>query len=80
MDSNIFCGRRLFCGLSKALEAATNIAADTDGPVGVVIVPPNPNADTDDEEGDDCTMDVVVNDRLRSVIHNYRDRASFRET
>lgn len=63
MDPGIFFGRRPFCRLSEAIEAATDVAVDIDEPVDVVIIPPDPNVDTDEEEGDDDGMtDVVVND------------------
>lgn len=53
MESGTFFGKRPFCRLSEALEAAADVARDIDEPVDVVIVPPDPTVDTDEEEGDD---------------------------
>lgn len=44
---------------------------DIDEPVDVIILP-DPNVDTDEEEGDDdAMMDVVVKDVSGVYIHNY---------
>lgn len=72
MEPGIFFGRRPFCRLSEALEAAADVAGGIDEPVDIVIVPPDPTVDTDEEEGDDDGMtDAVVNDVSGVYIHNH---------
>lgn len=63
MNPDVFFGKKPFCRLSEALEAALDVAQDTDEDVDVVIIPPHPSPDTDEEEGDDdATSSVQVND------------------
>ncbi|KAK8788849.1 hypothetical protein V5799_021375 [Amblyomma americanum] len=62
MDPGVFFGKRPFCRLSEALEAAGDVAVHAEEPVDI-IVPPEPSVETVEEEGDDDgTTDTVVND------------------
>lgn len=63
MEPDVFFGTKPFCRLSEALEAAADIAENAEDDVDVVIIPPDPSPDTDEEEGDeDCTGSAPVND------------------
>ncbi|XP_042144213.1 piggyBac transposable element-derived protein 2-like [Ixodes scapularis] len=63
MEPGVFFGTKPFCRLSEALEAAADIAENAEDDVDVVIIPPDPSSDTDEEEGDeDCTASAPVND------------------
>lgn len=63
MEPDVFFGTKPFCRLSEALEAAADIAQNAEDDVDVVIIPPDPSPETDEEEGDeDCTVSAPVND------------------
>ncbi|KAL1480819.1 hypothetical protein MTO96_034653 [Rhipicephalus appendiculatus] len=49
MEPDIFFGKKPFCRLSEALEAAADIAQNADDNVDVVIIPPDPLEETDEE-------------------------------
>lgn len=62
MEADFFFGRKKFCRLREALEELENIE-EADNDVDLVIVPPEPAAETDEEEGDDdCIEGLGVND------------------
>lgn len=62
MEADFFFGPKKFCRLREALEELDN-AEEADNDVDQVIVPPEPAAETDEEEGDDdCIEDRGVND------------------
>lgn len=70
-----FFREKPFCRLSEALEAAADISHDIYEDVDVVIIPPDPSPDTDEEGDDDCTNVVLVNDVSGKMIKHDKCRS-----
>ncbi|KAL3254843.1 hypothetical protein MRX96_046731 [Rhipicephalus microplus] len=60
MEPDVFFGKKPFCRLSEALEAAADIAQNADDNVDVVISPPEPSEAADEEGGDYCMGSASV--------------------
>ncbi|XP_075739087.1 uncharacterized protein LOC119181933 [Rhipicephalus microplus] len=61
MEADFFFGPKNFCRLQEALEVLDS-AEEADNDVDLVIVPPEPTAETDEEGDDNCIEDLRMND------------------